>query len=199
MTMLVIGGHSRRVGKTSLASAIIASWPQYSWTAVKISTHRHEEAASHGEKDAMQGCSIHEEHDRNIAADTGRFLAAGALRSFWVRIRDGRMEEAFPKLLPILRSNPFVLIESNTIVRYIQPDLFLMVHRYDVGEYKKSARETLIRADAVVAVNSDVCDPHWNEPFPPAVSKIPVFRIADPRKLPRDLKAFISRRLAGPS
>jgi len=195
MTTIVVGGHSRNVGKTSVTSAIIASWPQHSWTAVKMSSHWHNEAIASGEEDREEICSIDEELACETTTDTGRFLAAGASRSFWIRIREGRMEEALPRLRPVLESSPYVIIESNGIVRHIQPDLYLMVLRYDIEDCKESARETLRYAHAIVAVNYSKDAPSWTMNFSHTNSDIPIFPVKNPQKLPRDLKEFIRLRL----
>jgi hypothetical protein len=185
MTTIVVGGHSRNVGKTSIVSAIIAAWPRYAWTAVKMSSHWHED----------NGITAGKEEDRNSRTDTGRFLAAGATRSFWIRFREGRMEEALPRLAPVLNSNPYVIIESNGIVRYIRPSLYLMVHRCDVVDYKKSARETIGCVDAIVALNPMRAAPGWEGITPDLLAGIPVFPVPDPSVLPQDLIEFIRLRL----
>ena len=41
MALIVIGGHSRGVGKTSVVSELIAALPEYNWMAMKITQHRH--------------------------------------------------------------------------------------------------------------------------------------------------------------
>ncbi len=195
MTTIVVGGHSRNVGKTSVVTAIIAAWPQYSWTAIKMSSHWHNEGTSSDRNTKLETCRVDEECDHNADTDTGRFLAAGASRSFWIRIRDGRMEDALPRLLPVLNSNPYVIIESNGIVRHMQPSLYLMVHRYDVEDYKDSARETIRYADAIVAVNYRRTAPSWKGISSDIVSGIPIFPVPDPRVLPQDLMEFIRLRL----
>lgn len=194
MTTIVIGGHSRNVGKTSVAASIISAWPQYSWTAVKISSHWHADGNTSGEEGTSEICSIDEEHTCDSTTDTGRFLSAGALRSFWVRVQNGRLDEALPQLTPVLQSNPYVIVESNGIVRHIQPDLYLMVLRYDVEDCKESARETLPLAHAIIAVNSNGAAPAWINNFTDTI-RIPVFPVPDPQFLPSDLKEFINLRL----
>lgn len=195
MTTIVIGGQCRNVGKTSIAAAIIAAWPQYSWTAVKMSSHWHNDRAASDLKSKEEICRVDEEFDCNSRTDTGRFLAAGASRSFWIRFREGCMEQAIPQLMPVLDSNPYVIIESNGIVRHIQPSLYLMVHRYDVEDYKDSARETIRHAHAVVAVNYSGTAPVWKGTPPDIGSGIPIFPVPDPHVLPQDLVEFIRLRL----
>ena len=195
MTTIVVGGHSRNVGKTSVVAAILASWPQYLWTAVKISSHWHEDETALCEEDRGEICRIDEEHDCGGTTDTGRFLAAGASRSYWVRIQKGRLHEALPALEPVLNSNPYVIIESNGIVDHVQPDLYLMVIRYDIEDCKESARKTIGSAHAIVAVIYRRTSPSWMRDLPDTIAGIPIFPLTDPPKLPRELREFISLRL----
>ncbi|MEJ2244631.1 MAG: hypothetical protein P8Y80_00890 [Acidobacteriota bacterium] len=195
MTTIVVGGHSRNVGKTSVVAAIIASWPQYPWTAVKISSHWHEDETALCEKAGEEICRIDEDHDCGSTTDTGRFLSAGASRSYWARVREDRLQDALPTLRPILESSPYVLIESNAIVKYIQPDLYLMVIRYDTEDCKDSVRKTIRHAHAIVAVNYSKTFPSWMSDFPDAITGIPIFQVQDLHRLPKDLKEFIDNRL----
>jgi hypothetical protein len=49
MAIVVVGGHSRSVGKTSVAAAIIARLPQMRWTAFKITQFGHGFCTANGE------------------------------------------------------------------------------------------------------------------------------------------------------
>ena len=190
--IVAVGGHSRNVGKTSVAAGLIYAFRKYSWTAIKISSHRHASISSL-KKDNEENFDIYEESNREGSSDTSRFLAAGAGRSLWLRIKDDRSDTA-QQLLPILQSCPFVLIESNRIVRVIRPDLFIMVLRFDTIDFKDSARTCLHQADAVIAVNPDSSPPPW-EGISETLSKIPQFITADPRVMPAGLIDFVQSRL----
>ena len=48
MALIVIGGHSRNIGKTSVVCGIISAMPDKCWTAIKITPHPHGETASQG-------------------------------------------------------------------------------------------------------------------------------------------------------
>src|SRR5438309_7532024 len=41
MAIIVIGGHSRSVGKTSVVAGLIAALPEFHWTALKITQYGH--------------------------------------------------------------------------------------------------------------------------------------------------------------
>ena len=49
MAILVIGGHSRSVGKTSVVAGLIAALPERRWTAVKITQFGHGICSVNGE------------------------------------------------------------------------------------------------------------------------------------------------------
>ena len=41
MAIVVVGGHSRSVGKTSVVAGLVAAMPERAWTAVKITQYGH--------------------------------------------------------------------------------------------------------------------------------------------------------------
>ena len=102
MAIIVIGGQSRDVGKTSVVAGIIAALPSYNWTAFKITQFGHGRCSLDGKPcdcATDDRCwAITEEKDLREESDTSRFLAAGAKRSFWVRTEQGRSLEALPVL-----------------------------------------------------------------------------------------------------
>ena len=179
--MLVVGGHSRKVGKTSIAAGIIEAFPEYSWTAAKISSHWHMDYP------AGEICVIHEEIDRKGESDSSRYLAAGASRSFWIRVKKEQAENAVRQILPILQFSPFVIVESNCILQYIQPDLYIMVLRSDVEDFKESARATIGKASAVVLVNCHSSPPAWESLVRKKTAGMPTFTTPDPAILPPGL------------
>jgi hypothetical protein len=188
MATIVVGGHARKVGKTALTAGLIRAFAQYPWTAAKISSHWHDNPGD-GEI-----CAIQEERIPGKQSDSARFLAAGAKRSFYIRIREAQTQAAMPILLPVLQSNPFVIIESNCILSHIHPDLYIMVLRYDVEDFKTSARETIDRLNAVVAIKAASAPP-WAEFVREKTTGIPVFTWEDPSTIPSGLLRLVSSRL----
>jgi hypothetical protein len=87
------------------------------------------------------------------------------------------------------------VIESNRILKYIDPDLYLFVLRYDIEDFKKSARETIGRASAIVSVNTTFAPPEWKGFSKEALSGIPVFVAEEPHRIPQRLFDFIQSRL----
>src|SRR3954471_8690732 len=118
MSLVVIGGHSRNVGKTSVVAGLISALPELQWTAVKITQYGHGICSANGEAcDCATGdhsWAISEEHDQSGESDTSRFLVAGASHVFWVRTEQGRLAEAMPELRRRVERTRNLIIESNS-------------------------------------------------------------------------------------
>ena len=204
MSLVVIGGHSRNVGKTSVAAGLISALPERSWLAIKITQHGHSVCSVSGEE---CGCavdehtwSIDEEHDRSGASDTSRFLVAGARRALWVRSKQGYLAEAMPDLRREISTAANVILESNTVMRFLRPDLYLPVLDLATADFKDSAREYLDLASALI-VHQPVSGstPAWEGvSLKPAASK-PVFYIRPPQYVTPEIVAFVRSRLAQPA
>src|SRR5215470_8621189 len=144
MAIIVIGGQSRDVGKTSVVAGLIRALPQYNWTAFKITQFGHGRCSLDGKPcdcATVDRCwAVTEEKDAGGKSDTSRFLAAGAKRSFWVRTEQGRLSEALPVLQRRIAESENVIIESNSIVEFIEPDLYITVLDPGVEDFKVSAQ-----------------------------------------------------------
>jgi hypothetical protein len=166
MPILVIGGHTRSVGKTSVVAGLIAALPAYHWTALKITQYGHGVCSANGEAcdcaTADHSWAASEEKDRSGESDTSRFLVAGADHSWWVRTQQGHLAEAMPRIRKLLASTQNTIIESNSILRFIKPDLYLTVLDPATADFKASAQTYLDRADAVLLHTSeDSKQPLW--------------------------------------
>ena len=152
--LLVVGGQCRKVGKSALVVDTISAFPERNWTAVKITPYAESGCPING-RDC--GCAaeqhafaIREEHNPSGMTDTSRFIASGAQRALWLETKEGRLPEALSSLTEHLKSAEAVIVESDAIVRYWQPGLFLMVLDPANPDFKRSARENLSAADAFV-------------------------------------------------
>lgn len=202
MAIVVIGGHSRDVGKTSVMAAIIARLPQMRWTAFKITQFGHGFCTANGEPCDCQTdehtVAVSEEHDAANATDTARYLAAGAVRSFWVRSRIGNLAAAMPRLRKELAVAENAILESNSILGFLRPNLYLSVLDHATGDFKDSARLFLDRADALlVRAGSEDLIPHWRSVSPKLTVGIPRFSIAPPGYMTDAVIDFIEARLLG--
>ena len=71
-------------------------------------------------------------------------------RSLWLRTKQGRLAEALPLLREALREPGNAIIESNTLLQFLRPALYLVVLDPTQADFKESARRFLDRADATV-------------------------------------------------
>lgn len=151
--LVVVGGHTRNIGKTTLAVQIAAAFPQKNWLAMKITQYGHGVCSANGEPcdcaTADHSLAVSEERDAASGTDTSRLLAAGAKRVLWVRTQQGQLAEALPRVRKEMASAEHVLIESNSILRFLRPDLYVAVLDPASNDVKPSSVRYLDRADAV--------------------------------------------------
>lgn len=198
MALVVIGGHSRNVGKTSVVAGLISALPEFDWTAAKITQYGHGICSANGEAcDCATGdhsWAISEERDRSGDSDTSRFLQAGAAKVFWVRTEQGRLAEAMPTLRERLKSARNVILESNSVLKFMRPDLYLTVLDPATEDFKNSAREFLDRADAVI-LHENKGQPEWDSVSLKPVANKPVFRITPPNYVTAEIVEFVRKKL----
>jgi hypothetical protein len=202
VALVVIGGHSRSVGKTSVVAGLISALREFDWTAVKITQYGHGVCSANGEAcdcaTADHSWAISEEHDRSGESDTSRFLVAGAASALWVRTEQGRLAEAMPTLRQRLESAGNVIVESNSVLKFLRPDLYLTVLDPATADFKNSAREFLDRADAVI-LHEAPGQPAWESVSLKPVAELPVFRINPPPYVTKAIVEFVRSRLASQS
>ena len=198
VAIVVIGGHSRSVGKTSVVTGLISALPEFDWTAVKITQYGHGICSANGEAcDCATGdhsWAISEERDRSGVSDTSRFLVAGAPRALWVRTEQGGLAEAMPALRTKLEGARNVIIESNSVLKFLRPDLYLTVLDPSTADFKTSAREFLDRASAVI-LHEAHRSPAWHAVSLKPVAERPIFRITPPSYVTEEIAGFVRARL----
>jgi hypothetical protein len=197
MAVIVIGGHSRSVGKTSVVAGLIAALPEFDWTAVKITQYGHGICSANGEAcdctTADHSWAISEERNRSGESDTSRFLLAGAARVLWVRTEQGRLAEAMPALRQRLEGTGNVIIESNSVMKFLRPDLYLTVLDPATADFKNSAREFLDRANAVI-LHESAAGTTWQAVSLRPVADRPVFRVTPPKYVTPEIVEFVRSR-----
>jgi hypothetical protein len=193
VAVVVIGGHSRSVGKTSVVAGLISALREFDWTAVKITQYGHGVCSANGEPcDCAtddHSWAISEEHDRSGESDTSRFLLAGATRALWVRTEQGRLAEAMPALRQRLEGARNVIVESNSVLKFLRPDLYLTVLDPATVDFKNSAREFLDRAHAVIL--HDTGESAWQAVSLKPVADRPLFRITPPMYVTPEVTEFV--------
>ena len=222
---MVVGGHTRTIGKTQLVCDIIAAFPKARWIAGKITQYGHGVCAQNGHDcDCAPDehiCAISWEESASTGTDSSRFLAAGAQRSFWLRTKQGFLAEG----LPILRQaigevsesvsasgdlhdgedgdRPAALIvESNSLMQFVKPTLFFAVLDPAKEDFKESARAALDRADALVIRGNEISsggEPAWMRLPAKFLREKPSVRQPEGDPLPAPLAVLVKRALDAPA
>ncbi len=201
MSTIVIGGHSRNLGKTSVVAGLIAALPEFQWTAVKITQFGHGVCSVNGESCDCAADehtqAISEEKSRDGDSDTSRFLVAGAARSLWIRTKQGWLAEAMPDVRSRLEGAKNIIIESNSVMKFMRPTLYIPVLDYNTADFKASAREFLDRADAVVLHTAKHAEalPAWKDVSLKLLQGKKVFPITPPEYVTQDLVGFVRERM----
>ncbi len=201
MAIVVIGGHTRNIGKTSVVAGLITALPEMHWTAFKITQFGHGMCSANGEpcdcETAEHTVAVSEERPGGDAStDSGRYLAAGAVRSFWVRTRTGDLADAMPRIRKEIARAENVILESNSILRFLRPDLYLSVLDPETADFKESAKYFLDRADAVLVPEGDLKHPEWKGVSLKLLEGTPVLTMRPPIYVTDEVVEFVKRRLA---
>jgi hypothetical protein len=222
--VIVIGGHTRSIGKTELVCDVMRAFPEENWIAGKITQFGHGVCAKNGEN---CGCAPDEhsyaiswEKDDTTGTDSSRVLAAGAKRSFWLRTKQGFLAEGLPLLREALAEvspgitrnlapnfdPPTLIVESNSLLQFVQPSLYFAVMDPDREDFKDSARAVVDRADALVlheggkSASGDTPQrPEWMKLPAQLLRKVPSVRQLEGEPLPIPLQVMVRRVLEGPA
>jgi hypothetical protein len=213
--VIVVGGHTRSIGKTQLVCDVIRAFPEENWIAGKITQYGHGVCAKNGEN---CGCAPDEhsyaiswEKNAETGTDSSRFLAAGAQRSFWLRTKQGFLAEGLPLLREALAQlpattalePPTLILESNSVLQFVQPSLYFAVIDPSRDDFKDSARIVLDRADALVlrggTNDPPVSEAPWMRLPRQLLNQTPSVHRREGEPLPLPLQVLVRRTLEGPA
>ena len=200
MKLVVVGGQARKVGKTSVIAGLIRGLKMLAWTAVKVSYHSRE-ADSHDAPLADElpphlDFLLSEERDAQGHGDTSLYLAAGARRALWLRARGDSLSQAVPSLLDALAGDEHVIVESNSLLGFLKPAVFLMVIDESGRDVKASARQFLACADAFVSVRPGLAPSVRPKTTLQVPKDRPVFPVSAGEWSSPELCRYVSERLA---
>ena len=211
--LMVVGGHTRSIGKTQLVCDVISAFPQAKWIAGKITQYGHGVCAQNGENcDCAPDehvSAINWETQADTGTDSARFLAAGARRSFWLRTKQGFLAEGLPLLRAALQQavetggpelSP-VIVESNSLLQFLKPSLYFAVVDPAKDDFKESARAVLDRADALVLRGTadalPAAEPSWIKLPTRLLKEKPSVTQQEGEPLPEPLQVLVQRMLEG--
>ncbi len=200
--LVVVGGHSRKIGKTSVVAGLIRKLRERRWTALKITQYGNGVCANHSGTAAC-GCepaggeefALSEEYEAS-GADSGRFLAAGAERSFWLRVPSGELARAAGMVKKILAQGENVIVESNSVVELVKPDVFLMLVDFSCEDFKASSLRWMDRADGFVVMDRGINAPLWEEVARGKWDGKPQFLVKPPRYVTAEVVDFVRSKMS---
>jgi molybdopterin-guanine dinucleotide biosynthesis protein len=149
--LIAVSGFSSNVGKTTLMCELLRHLP--GWEAIKLTRGHYR---SCGRDPA--GCCVSDllrdepvirsgrEANYEAGKDTGYFWDAGASNVHWVIVKDDQVEQGIKEALTRVKTDG-VLIEGNSFLDFVTPDLAVMCARADGGKIKPSARHALRKSD----------------------------------------------------
>lgn len=156
--MLLLGSAARNSGKTELACLIIGRMrAEAEIIGLKVTTVHNQNGLCPRGGEGCGVCSslggkyhISEETDLHSGKDTSRLLAAGAVKVYWLRSMHRHLREGIENLLDMIEADAVTVTESNSISRFVDPGLFLMVRENGSLEIKSSAQAALPYVDRTV-------------------------------------------------
>jgi len=215
--LIAIGGHTRSIGKTQLVCELIAALPRAHWLAGKITQYGHGVCARNG-RDCDCAPTDHVvafdwEAPSASGADSARFLRAGADRAFWLRTKQGYLAEGLPLLREALesagRAQPEqqdslnVIVESNSLLQFVKPSLYVTVLDSAREDFKESARLMLDRADVLLfrrgLAASEMAGAQWPDLPRPVLRGRPSLLQREGQPLPAPLVELVRTILAAPA
>jgi hypothetical protein len=203
--LVVVGGHSRNIGKTSLVAGLIRRLCDRHWVALKITQYGNGVCEHHAgsgtcgcEPESGEPFALSEEYEPG-KTDSGRFLAAGAERSFWLRAPSGELARAAETVRKILRQGENVIVESNSVVELVQPDVFLMLMDFSCEDFKPSSLRFMDRADAFVVVDRGINAPLWADVAQGLWDRKPQFLVKPPKYASAEVVEFVRSKVSQPA
>ena len=211
--LIVVGGHTRSIGKTQLVCDIIRAFPRTGWIAGKITQYGHGVCAQNGENcdcaPTEHVCALDWEQNGDSGTDSARFLKAGAKKSFWLRTKQGYLAEGLPLLREVLDSlwqndpnSLSLIVESNSLMQFVKPSLYFAVIDPLKDDFKESAQLALDRSHALLLRGELATDaapaPLWLKLPAQLMKEKPSVIQREGEDLPQPLWALVHRMLEGP-
>ena len=151
--IVAVSGFSSNVGKTTLVCELLSRLS--GWEAIKLTRGHHRSCGRDPEACCVsdligEEAVVRSGRDENYEAgkDTGRFWDSGAVNVHWVIANDSQVKPGIEEALSRVKTEA-VIIEGNSFLEYVSPDLAIMCARDDGGTFKSSARRGLALTDVL--------------------------------------------------
>lgn len=137
MKVVTVSGARKGVGKTVLAELLLRN--MYGFAAIKITMTTMYTSVSDNEEEIM----VPEK-------DTFRLKKSGAEKVVWVRATERLLQEAMEQALGLIGKPKGLLIEGNSILKYLNPTIAFFVIDSKVEQMKPSRISALKKADVCI-------------------------------------------------
>ena len=150
--LLLVGGSQRNVGKTTLIIELIKRYKSdYPLIGLKVTSIYPDDGHFHGKhKPLVSEAELFEETDLSGQKDTSRMLLAGASKVFYIQAEDEHILQTFEKFSKQIPSGSFILCESISLRKHIQPGLFILIKSVDNKVQKQSYLDVEHLADRIL-------------------------------------------------
>ncbi len=153
--LLIVGGATRNVGKTTFVINIIKKFNKdCKLISLKIKTIYPDDTFFHGkdenplkenEKYRIREISITDENK-----DAERMLKAGAYKVFYIKSEINFLDRAFNEFMKMIDNDNLIICESNSLRFIIKPEIYLFLKMNNTVEMKPSAEKLISFADKVI-------------------------------------------------
>lgn len=175
VSVIVVGGAAKGVGKTSLICGVLAALPELHWTVVKVTSHAH------------RGTPLWEEFTPGQNADTERYLAAGAKRALLAELSEP--DWSVSPLRIALQDDVHVLFESNRILAQVRPNVCIGV----LGEWDEPVKSSFY--PVLETAHALVCGASANAERITMRNDIPLFRLSSFQEISLEMLTWLRARL----
>ncbi len=152
-SLIMIGGSSRNVGKTTLANRLIKKYsPHYPVIGLKVTSIYPGEKNYHGhhKTELEKDFEIFEEKNKDGYKDTCKMLYHGASRVFYIRAHDYAIKNAFQQFMEFIPGNAVMVCESISLRLFVKPGLFILIESTVNPAMKISFGKLLPYADLLI-------------------------------------------------
>jgi molybdopterin-guanine dinucleotide biosynthesis protein len=144
MKIISITGAHSGVGKTSLGALLLREIEGFS--AIKVT-----------KTELFTSITTEEDIISEKGKDSSILKEGGASKVIWIKSTQRDLKESLPQALSMLGDCKGVIIEGNSPLDFIEPDLIIFVMNEDLSALKPSGRKALEEADLVV-INTESRD-----------------------------------------
>jgi len=155
--IITVSGTHSGVGKTKMAQMLLKMLK--GWSGLKV-TVLHNGLCPTGKECGICQSKVQKFaliSEKNIIeekdTDTQRIKASGAQKVLWLKARPAGLKQGLKKAITKFKGAKGLIIEGNSILRYINPDLAIFVKSKDAFlPFKDSARYAFKKADLIVTL-----------------------------------------------